>query len=125
MTSHNLRAMEVHHETYKTQLRDALNVNGGDIENATAGDYIMHFITIGWKVIFALIPPPGYLGGWLCFFCSLAAIGLLTAAIGDLAAIFGCLVGLKDSVTGNGHRLWIQCIHTYSVYVGYHHMNIV
>ena len=26
-------------------------------------------------------------------------IGLLTAVIGDLAAIFGCLVGLKDSVT--------------------------
>ena len=26
-------------------------------------------------------------------------IGLLTAIVGDLAGIFGCLVGLKDSVT--------------------------
>ena len=26
-------------------------------------------------------------------------IGLLTAVVGDLAGIFGCLVGLKDSVT--------------------------
>lgn len=26
-------------------------------------------------------------------------IGLLTAFIGDLAAAFGCTVGLKDSVT--------------------------
>jgi len=26
-------------------------------------------------------------------------IGLLTAIVGDLAAIFGCLVGLKDTVT--------------------------
>ena len=40
------------------------------------------------------------LGGWLCFFCSLGMIGLLTAVVGDLASIFGCLVGLKDSVTG-------------------------
>jgi len=27
-------------------------------------------------------------------------IGILTAIVGDLAGIFGCLVGLKDSVTG-------------------------
>ena len=39
------------------------------------------------------------MGGWLSFFCALAMIGLLTAIIGDLAATFGCLVGLKDSVT--------------------------
>ena len=38
-------------------------------------------------------------GGWPCFFVSLGMIGLLTAIVGDLAAIFGCLVGLKDSVT--------------------------
>ena len=30
---------------------------------------------------------------------SLAVIGLLTAIIGDLASIFGCLIGLKDPVT--------------------------
>ena len=38
-------------------------------------------------------------GGWPCFFVSLGMIGLLTAIVGDLAGIFGCLVGLKDSVT--------------------------
>jgi hypothetical protein len=52
------------------------------------------------KIIFAFIPPAGIAGGWLCFFCSLGMIGLLTAIVGDLAGIFGCLVGLKDSVTG-------------------------
>jgi len=26
-------------------------------------------------------------------------IGVLTAIVGDAAAIFGCLVGLKDSIT--------------------------
>lgn len=35
----------------------------------------------------------------MSFFVSLALIGVLTAIVGDLAAIFGCLVGLEDSVT--------------------------
>ncbi len=100
LTTHNLKAMEVHHETWRSQIHDALSVNGGNIEEATTFDYFMHFLTFGWKIIFALIPPPGYLGGWLCFFCSLGIIGLLTAIVGDLATIFGCLVGLKDTVTG-------------------------
>merc|ERR1719367_2088867 len=78
---------------------DAMNVNGGDVENASTGDYIMHFLTFGFKIIFALIPPAGMGGGWPCFFVSLGMIGLLTAIVGDLAGIFGCLVGLKDSVT--------------------------
>lgn len=27
-----------------------MNVNGGDIENASTSDYVMHFLTFGWKV---------------------------------------------------------------------------
>ncbi|XP_018013270.1 sodium/calcium exchanger 3 isoform X2 [Hyalella azteca] len=99
LTNANMHQLQVHHETYKSQIKDALNVNGGDIENATALDYVLHFFTFGWKIIFALVPPPGFLGGWLCFFVALGAIGVLTAIIGDLAAIFGCLVGLQDAVT--------------------------
>ncbi|XP_050732416.1 sodium/calcium exchanger 2-like isoform X7 [Eriocheir sinensis] len=99
MTNANVHALQVHHETYVSQIKDALNVNGGDIENATGMDYVLHFLTFGWKIIFALVPPPSILGGWLCFFVSLGVIGLLTAIVGDLASIFGCLVGLKDAVT--------------------------
>ncbi|XP_021948332.1 sodium/calcium exchanger 1 isoform X3 [Folsomia candida] len=99
MTSSNLKSMEVHKETWGEQLQVALTVNGGDVENATGMDYVMHFLTFGWKVIFALIPPPGIMGGWLCFFSSLVAIGFLTAIVGDLATIFGCLIGLTDTVT--------------------------
>jgi len=51
------------------------------------------------QLIFAFVPPPSYLNGWLTFVVSLALIGLLTAVVSDLASIFGCLVGLKDSVT--------------------------
>jgi len=99
MTNANVDSMKVHHETWAQQLKDAMNVNGGDVENASTGDYIMHFLTFGFKIIFALIPPAGIGGGWPCFFVSLGMIGLLTAVVGDLAAIFGCLVGLKNSVT--------------------------
>jgi len=38
-------------------------------------------------------------GGWAAFTVSMLIIGLLTAVIGDVAAHFGCTVGLKDSVT--------------------------
>ncbi len=99
MTNANIDGMRVQHETWAQQLKDAMNVNGGDIENASGADYVMHFLTFGFKIIFALIPPAGMAGGWPCFFCSMGMIGLLTAIVGDLAGIFGCLVGLKDSVT--------------------------
>ncbi|XP_047736729.1 sodium/calcium exchanger 3 [Hyalella azteca] len=99
LTNANLHDFQVHHETYMSQIRDAFSVNGGDYENTTTLDYVLHFFTFGWKVIFALVPPPCFLGGWLCFFVSLAAIGVLSAIIGDLASIFGCLVGLHDAVT--------------------------
>ena len=49
--------------------------------------------------MFACVPPPSIWGGWLTFSLALAVIGLVTAIVGDLAAIFGCLIGLKDSVT--------------------------
>lgn len=52
-----------------------------------------------WQILFALVPPPKYLGGWPAFFLSLAVIGLMTAIIGDLATLFGCLVNLDDSIT--------------------------
>lgn len=52
-----------------------------------------------FQLLFAFVPPPSILGGWLSFVVSLLLIGLLTAIVGDLAATFGCLVGLPDSIT--------------------------
>ncbi|XP_071396334.1 sodium/calcium exchanger 2-like isoform X11 [Centroberyx affinis] len=62
-------------------------------------DYVMHFLTVFWKVLFACVPPTEYWNGWACFCVSITAIGLLTAVIGDLASHFGCTVGLRDTVT--------------------------
>merc|ERR1712036_99487 len=64
----------------------------------TCGDYIMHFLTLFWKVIFAFIPPAGIANGYPCFVISIAFIGLCTAVIGDIAGHLGCFIFLKDSV---------------------------
>jgi len=50
MTNMNVDGMRVHNETWAQQFMDAMNVNGGDIENATSADYVMHFLTFGFKV---------------------------------------------------------------------------
>uniref|UniRef100_A0A0N4ZP61 Sodium/calcium exchanger 1 n=1 Tax=Parastrongyloides trichosuri TaxID=131310 RepID=A0A0N4ZP61_PARTI len=59
----------------------------------------LHYFSLPWKAMFALIPPTDYYSGWLCFFVSIFVIGVLTAIIGDVASHFGCTIGLKDSVT--------------------------
>lgn len=99
MVNADLDAISVVKKGWGQQFNEAMNVNGGDVDSATAIDYVMHFFSFPWKVAFAFVPPPHIFGGWLCFFCSLCVIGVLTAIVGDAAAIFGCLVGLKDSVT--------------------------
>lgn len=81
------------------QFRDAMNVNGGDLETAKTSHYIGHTLAFFWKILFAFVPPTSIAGGWLTFFVSLFFIAILTAIVGDVAAIFGCLVGLKDSIT--------------------------
>ena len=50
-------------------------------------------------MLFALVPPPRLLGGWACFVVALALIGMVTAVVGEIAALFGCVIGLKQSVT--------------------------
>lgn len=97
-TKKNLDGLRLDTSSWKEQFNEAMNVNGGDVENATVIDYILHFISFFWKVLFAFIPPPSIAGGYLTFIGSLILIGLMTALISDLASIFGCLVGLEKTV---------------------------
>ena len=50
MTNANVDELRVNNETWAQQFKDAMVVNGGDIEGATTGDYVMHFLTFGFKV---------------------------------------------------------------------------
>jgi len=71
----------------------------GEIDDVSCCDAFLHFIAIGWKVLFACIPPPHYIGGWACFISSLVFLGLVTAVMGEVATLFGCVLGLKRGVT--------------------------
>lgn len=71
----------------------------GDIQDIEALDGVMHFLTIGWKIFFALIPPAHYGGGVPCFFISLSFIGFVTYIVGEFANLFGCVLGIKPGVT--------------------------
>ncbi|XP_060767489.1 sodium/calcium exchanger 1a isoform X3 [Neoarius graeffei] len=101
-------ALLVGTNSWREQFVEAIIVNSGDDGDddecgeekmPSCFDYVMHFLTIFWKVAFAFVPPTDYWNGWACFIVSICMIGLLTAFIGDLASHFGCTVGLKDSVT--------------------------
>lgn len=93
--------------TYLAGLHSCILSLPGDDDEEESGeerlpscfDYIMHFLTVFWKVLFAFVPPTEYWNGWACFFVSISLIGVLTAVTGDLASHFGCTIGLKDSVT--------------------------
>eukprot|EP00286_Rhodomonas_abbreviata_P022860 CAMPEP_0181315752 /NCGR_PEP_ID=MMETSP1101-20121128/15540_1 /TAXON_ID=46948 /ORGANISM="Rhodomonas abbreviata, Strain Caron Lab Isolate" /LENGTH=875 /DNA_ID=CAMNT_0023422975 /DNA_START=315 /DNA_END=2942 /DNA_ORIENTATION=+ len=86
--------------SWADQFRQALSVGGGeDVGEASFMDLFMHYLSITWKLLAAIIPPPSMAGGWATFWVALCLIGVVTALINDLASIFGCLVGLRDSVT--------------------------
>jgi hypothetical protein len=63
------------------------------------GEALFHFACIGWKVLFATIPPSQTGKGLPAFLVALAYIGLITMFVGEVATILGCAVGLKASVT--------------------------
>ena len=71
----------------------------GDIQDIETFDGILHLSTIGWKLFFSFIPPPHYAGGWACFVIALGFIGVITAVVGEFANLFGCVLGLKPSIT--------------------------
>jgi len=87
--------------TYKEQITMAVLVNGSweGQEDAGVGDVICHVIALPWKLLFATIPPPDFLGGWLCFVFSLIYIGFVTAIVGDMAASLGCVLSMPDEIT--------------------------
>mmetsp|Transcript_32344 Transcript_32344/g.62174 ORF Transcript_32344/g.62174 Transcript_32344/m.62174 type:complete len:898 (-) Transcript_32344:491-3184(-) len=90
--------------SWSQQFKDAMYPGGGvdeegnDIE-PEAGALLMHYLCITWKVLFAVVPPTDYYGGWATFCCSLGMIGVVTLFVGEVAALLGCAMGIKDSIT--------------------------
>lgn len=93
-------------DQYFEQIKDAMSVSGGEDndgeeqEPPSKLDYVMHYMSLPWKLLYAVTtPPPIYAGGWLLFFVALVHIAIITAAICDLASAFGCCIEIDDSVT--------------------------
>ena len=71
----------------------------GEITDVTGSEAVLHFLSVGWKVLFAFCPPPHYCKGVPCFFVALTFIGVVTAVVGEVATLMGCVIGLKPGIT--------------------------
>merc|ERR1712045_671956 len=110
MMQKSSNAMMVGSSSWLDQFTDAFTVQADDDEEEgeegeegeekmpSCGDYIMHFLTLPWKLIFAFIPPTGIANGCVTFVISILFIGAYTAVIGDVAGHLGCFINLKDCV---------------------------
>jgi solute carrier family 8 (sodium/calcium exchanger) len=90
--------------TWKSQFINACMLHptkneDGEIEDISAMDGFLHFVCIGWKLFFAIIPPPHYGGGIPCFIVSIAFIGIVTFVVGEVANLFGCVLNIQPSIT--------------------------
>uniref|UniRef100_A0A7S3MX74 Sodium/calcium exchanger membrane region domain-containing protein n=1 Tax=Strombidium inclinatum TaxID=197538 RepID=A0A7S3MX74_9SPIT len=70
------------------------------LDDVTIMEALTHFATIGWKFIFAIVPPSKMGNGVPSFVVAISLIGVVTAIVGEVATILGCVVGLKEAVTG-------------------------
>eukprot|EP00929_Paragymnodinium_shiwhaense_P025214 TRINITY_DN15310_c0_g1_i2.p1 TRINITY_DN15310_c0_g1~~TRINITY_DN15310_c0_g1_i2.p1 ORF type:complete len:1038 (+),score=176.85 TRINITY_DN15310_c0_g1_i2:161-3274(+) len=95
------QAIIAHLKAWQEQFVAAMYCNGHPEEQAqaAASDWFFHVLCLPWKFVFAFVPPASVLGGWMCFWVALAAIGCVTAIIGDMASLLGCVVGIPDGIT--------------------------
>ena len=81
------------------QLGPSIDEEDMVLNDVTYGEAFSHFLAITWKCLFSLIPPPSYWGGKGCFVISLAMIGFVTAIVGEMASLLGCVLGIRESIT--------------------------
>merc|ERR1719342_100947 len=108
MMENSKNSMMVGTSSWLEQFSDAFTVQADDDDEEegeegeekmpSCGDYIMHFLTLPWKIIFATIPPTAIYNGYPTFVISIGFVGLCTAVIGDVAGHLGCFINLKDCV---------------------------
>lgn len=91
-------------QTWKSQFITACMLHptkneDGEVSDITFMEGFLHLSCIGWKLLFAMIPPPHKGGGWPCFCISLAFIGAVTYVVGEFANVFGCVLNIPPPIT--------------------------
>jgi len=72
----------------------------GEITDVTCGDAILHFLSVGWKVLFAILcPPPHKCGGYPCLIAGITCIGFVTYVVAETAGLFGCILNVRPGLT--------------------------
>mmetsp|Transcript_101967 Transcript_101967/g.255538 ORF Transcript_101967/g.255538 Transcript_101967/m.255538 type:complete len:822 (-) Transcript_101967:432-2897(-) len=97
----NWDAVEVGNATYKQQFVEAIYPGGSAeaMKEVKPFEWVMHILSVPWKLLFALVPPTHYAGGWVCFFCALGMVGFVTVIIGDMAELLGCVLDIPPATT--------------------------
>uniref|UniRef100_A0A7S4VBV7 Sodium/calcium exchanger membrane region domain-containing protein n=1 Tax=Alexandrium monilatum TaxID=311494 RepID=A0A7S4VBV7_9DINO len=86
--------------SWRNEVVEAVACVGQEDEEPSTLDWVFHVLGFPWKILFGLIvPPAGWMGGWLCFGLSLLCIGAVTSIVIDFAELFGCVVQIEDSIT--------------------------
>uniref|UniRef100_H2XSK5 Calx-beta domain-containing protein n=1 Tax=Ciona intestinalis TaxID=7719 RepID=H2XSK5_CIOIN len=91
---------------YKMRFYPSAMIVGGEMDDygnespPSNTDFLMHAISMPWKIVFALAPTRHAYGGFPAFIISLLMIGCLTAIIEQLGHLLGCVATLKTQVTG-------------------------
>mmetsp|Transcript_32594 Transcript_32594/g.80887 ORF Transcript_32594/g.80887 Transcript_32594/m.80887 type:complete len:835 (+) Transcript_32594:43-2547(+) len=100
LPSINTDKLQVGTTLYYEQFTEAFTVRGEDpAAPPKFWDYVGHAATFPWKVLFAVCPPTMMCDGLASFIVALMLIGVVTAMIGDLAGLLGCVMGMPDAVT--------------------------
>jgi len=97
---------QIGHKNWRAQFRSAFMVNGNpdceeeeEEEEATVLSWCVHIVALFWKVLAACIPPAEMCGGWFCFVVALIFIGAVTAVIGEMAKLLGCVLDISEFTT--------------------------
>lgn len=89
------------HTSWSQQIKNAIMLHptkeeNGEIDDVSCGDAVLHFLSIGWKVLFAILNPPPYVcGGYACLASGITCIGFVTFVVAEVATLFGCIVNFK------------------------------
>lgn len=84
--------------SWRNKFMDAIEMDVDEGEDVGCVAYVLHVLSIFWKVVFALlVPPTDYCGGWVTFTMALICTGIITMVVGEVAGMFGCMIGMGEA----------------------------